>query len=203
MEFLLFISGILAYACPDPKLVKDVTPNENSSDTESFEEISESDLMELQAHKSPVSDTSDTLTYGSLSSNAGDVEKNMDLSAIDIEQSEKYVSDYLEKYVLDSDTDTDGTKVPVLKLESTTSSQTFDSSLQMKVTSFVSNLKSRFTRLLSERHQSGAEKFLDMDRECNLLDEFKFVVPTDPYMSPYCATDDDLKRFPPTRLLVN
>lgn len=56
--------------------------------------------MELQAHKSPVSDTSDTLTYGSLNSN--DDERNVkeiDLQPSDID-SQKYVSDFLEKYVL-------------------------------------------------------------------------------------------------------
>lgn len=90
----------IAYACADPKLKKDVNPNDTSSDTESFEEISESDLMELQAHKSPISETSDTLTYGSLSSHAPDVDRSIDLSTFDVEQSEQYVSDCLERYVL-------------------------------------------------------------------------------------------------------
>ena len=75
--------------------------SEQTSDTESFEEISESDLMELQAHKSPISETSDTLTYGSLNSNDDNRNiKDIDLQPSDIENSQKYVSDFLEKYVL-------------------------------------------------------------------------------------------------------
>lgn len=46
-----------------------VSMDVDNSDTESFEEISESDLQELQAQRSPVSDNSDTLTYTSLNSN--------------------------------------------------------------------------------------------------------------------------------------
>lgn len=77
--------------------------NETNSDvSESFEEISESDLLELQARKSPVSETSDTLTYGSLSSHADEAK---DQTVVNIDESkqsssEKYVSDFLEKYVL-------------------------------------------------------------------------------------------------------
>lgn len=57
--------------------------------------------MELQAHKSPVSETSDTLTYGSLNSGGeDDKNKDIDLQQSDIENSQKYVSDFLEKYVL-------------------------------------------------------------------------------------------------------
>lgn len=57
---------ILAYTSTDG------VKKDNSSDSDSFEEISESDLMELQAHKSPISETSDTLTYGSLNSQMED-----------------------------------------------------------------------------------------------------------------------------------
>lgn len=152
--------------------------------------------MELQAHKSPTSETSDTMTYGSL--NADD-----DVKEIDIEQSERMVSDFLEKYVLDSDTETDGTKVPTLKCESAASTTSIDTSIQTRVTTFVSNLKGRFVQLLGTRTPSGAERYLDVDRQCSLLDEFRFVVPRDPYLSPYCADPEDLKKFPPTRILVS
>lgn len=61
-----------------------------TSDSESFEEISESDLMELQAHKSPVSETSDTLTCGSLNSQLeNDQKEKIDLPP-----------DFLQNYVL-------------------------------------------------------------------------------------------------------
>lgn len=85
-----------AYAVPDTKLMQK-PPSEGTSDTESFEEISESDLMELQAHKSPVSETSDTLTYGSLTSADDNLNEN---GTADADNGQKYVSEFLEKYVL-------------------------------------------------------------------------------------------------------
>lgn len=98
IQFLIFS----AYALPDPDLIQDKEFNfQMNSDTESFEEITESDLQELQARKSPVSDTSDTLTYGSLCSNLNDEnEKDVYLTVSDIEKSGKQVSEFLEKYVL-------------------------------------------------------------------------------------------------------
>lgn len=86
-----------AYACPES--LKEKNGSESTSDSESFEEISESDLMELQAHKSPVSETSDTLTYGSLNSQTEDTkeqdgmkEKNNDIDPM--------FPDMLDKYIL-------------------------------------------------------------------------------------------------------
>jgi hypothetical protein len=116
--------------------------------------------------------------------------------------------------VLDSDTETDGTRVAVLKHESATSSQSLDDSLQNKVSNFVTNLKWRFNNWITQRASVGvdfmmprsvsaAEKYLDLDKQCSLLDEFKFVVPKDPYLSPFFASKEDLERFPPVRTLVN
>jgi hormone-sensitive lipase len=219
LPFGFMMRCLKAYACPDAskKTKNGSAACEQTSDTESFEEISESDLMELQAHKSPVSDTSDTLTYGSLNSNGAAVDdknvKDIDLQPSDIENSQKYVSDFLEKYVLDSDTETDGTRVAVLKHESATSSQSLDDSLQNKVSNFVTNLKWRFNNWITQRASVGvdfmmprsvsaAEKYLDLDKQCSLLDEFKFVVPKDPYLSPFFASKEDLERFPPVRTLT-
>lgn len=173
---------------------------EQTSDTESFEEISESDLLELQAHKSPISETSDTLTYGSLNSN---VDLNLDPT-----------NDLLDKFVLDSDTDTDGTRVPVLRYESGTSSQSLDDSIHQRVTNFVSSLKSRFSSWVTRSNTTNfdnysndsamtAEKYLDLGKPVNLVEEIKFTVPHDPYLSPFLADDEDLKRFPPVRALVS
>ena len=33
-------------------------------------------------------------------------------------------------------------------------------------------------------------------------DEFEFEVPDDPFISPYNASDETLKKFPPVRILV-
>lgn len=103
-----FFFCILAYIYPDPNRIKAVE-NHVHSDSESFEEISESDLLELQAHKSPISDTSDTLTYGSLSSQPEE-NKEQKFSPPELpsngnnnasnNSSQKYVSDFLERYAL-------------------------------------------------------------------------------------------------------
>lgn len=36
----------------------------------------------------------------------------------------------------------------------------------------------------------------------NLSDEFMFTVPKDPLISPYWASDEDLKKLPPIRIVV-
>lgn len=170
----------------------------NGSDSESFEEISESDLMELQAHKSPVSETSDTLTYGSFNS-----QDSRNDETVKGKNGESIMSNLLEKFVLDSDTDTDGSKIPVLTQEtSSSSSQTFSSSFQGRVSSLLSNLKGRFDNLIPKKSPSGAVKVLEGEKQQSWIDEFRFTVPTDPYLSPYCASDENLKKMPPIKILV-
>ncbi|XP_013192288.2 hormone-sensitive lipase [Amyelois transitella] len=79
----------------------------------SFEEVSPSDLAELHAHKSgserrKSSDT--TISAASLQSEhtATGVTPSED-------RSQQYVSEFLERYVLDSDTDSEGRRIPVIK----------------------------------------------------------------------------------------
>ncbi|KAJ8913019.1 hypothetical protein NQ315_002034, partial [Exocentrus adspersus] len=206
LPFGFLMRCLKAYAFPDSKTKNKATSSSNS-DSESFEEISESDLLELQAHKSPISDTSDTLTYGSLTSNVEE-EKTVDLTVSDVERQQKYMSEFLEKYVLDSDTETDGTRVSVVKQEKSSSSITNpDGSFHNRVSSVVSNLKSHFSKFLgatdSARSLTGAEKILDLDvdTQSNIVDKFQFTIPKDPFLSPIFASDEDLKRFPPVRVL--
>lgn len=114
---------------------------------------------------------------------------------------------------LDSDTETDGTKIAVLTQESATSSQSFDNSLQNRVSSFVTNLKWRFNNWVTQKASVGVDfmsykgstavKLLDLDKQNSLLDEFKFTVPEDPFLSPFFASDDNLKKFPPVRVVVS
>lgn len=114
-----------------------------------------------------------------------------------------YILQYTKPRIfLDSDTDTDGTKIPILTHESTSSSQTFSSSIQGRMSAFVSNLKGHLENFVPKRTPSGAVKILDTDKRSNILDEFKCVIPKDPYLSPYCASDDTLKKLPPVRILV-
>ncbi|XP_042209461.1 hormone-sensitive lipase-like isoform X2 [Homarus americanus] len=106
------------------------------SDTESFVEVSESDVKEAEALvKSPsfLSDPgSDTLTTVSLTSEASKLEdssiKNSNGSGNQKprekeERSRRYVTEFLEKYVLDSRTDKQGRRVPILRTGSEESEQ--------------------------------------------------------------------------------
>ncbi|KAL4715633.1 hypothetical protein ACJJTC_006212, partial [Scirpophaga incertulas] len=79
----------------------------------SFEEVSPSDLAELQAHKSgserrKSSDT--TISAASLQS-----EHTATGVTPPEDKSQQVVSDFLERYVLDSDTDSEGRRVPVIR----------------------------------------------------------------------------------------
>ncbi|CAG9766982.1 unnamed protein product [Ceutorhynchus assimilis] len=172
-------------------------PDYYNSDTESFEEISESDLAELQAHKSPVSEASDTLTYGSLNSNLDELAEK-DVTSAEIEKSQKYMADIVHKYVLESDTETEGTKTEM----ETTSSSNAENSFQNRLYGFVSTIKGHFSKMLGDRGLSGAEKVLEIDNTEKLWEEMSVPVQDSPYISPYCASDDDLKKFPPTKILT-
>lgn len=184
-----------------------------SPDTESFEEVSESDLLELQAHKSPVSETSDTLTNVSLSSQPSDSSKTAENTITENKNatSEKYVTEFLEKYVLDSDTDSDGNRVPVLRdnlnLDESNSENDKtiqnDPTFQQKFAGFVGALTKKLSLWKSKKRFSEAELFLDADRQKSLVEEFKFCVPKDPFLSPYWAKDEFLRQLPPTQILVS
>lgn len=101
----------------------------------------------------------------------------------------------------ESDTDTEGTRTQV-DAESTSSS-TADSSFQTRLFGFVSNIKGHFSKMLGERGFSGAEKVLETDKPNKLFEEICVPVANSPYLSPYCASDDELKKFPPTKILVS
>ncbi|XP_071539839.1 hormone-sensitive lipase [Panulirus ornatus] len=106
------------------------------SDTESFVEVSESDVKDAEVLvKSPsfISDPgSDTLTTVSLTSEASKLEdsstKNSNSNGYQKpeekeERSRRYVTEFLEKYVLDSRTDKQGRRVPILRTGSEESEQ--------------------------------------------------------------------------------
>ncbi|XP_068205914.1 hormone-sensitive lipase isoform X1 [Palaemon carinicauda] len=103
--------------------------HDSQSDTESFVEVSESDVKEAEALvKSPsfISEPgSDTLTTVSLTSEASSAKKgsNSQKSEEKEERSRRYVTEFLEKYVLDSRTDKQGRKVPILRTGSEESEQ--------------------------------------------------------------------------------
>ncbi|XP_037293343.1 hormone-sensitive lipase isoform X2 [Manduca sexta] len=100
---------------PDSNGFLKVSPSQEgiSEGPSSFEEVSPSDLAELQAHKSgserrKSSDT--TISAASLQS-----EHTATGITPPEDKSQKYVADFLERYVLDSDTDSEGRRIPVIK----------------------------------------------------------------------------------------
>lgn len=190
LKINIFIIVFLAYTSTDG------VKKDNSSDSDSFEEISESDLMELQAHKSPISETSDTLTYGSLNSQMED-KRELDLNALGkqkIFDLTAFGNCYCFFFV-ESDTETDATR---------STPQTFSENVQNRVVAFISNLKGRFENLMPKKSPSGAVRVLDIERERSTIEEFKNIkVPKDPYISPYLASDSALKQLPPVKILVS
>ncbi|XP_072383528.1 hormone-sensitive lipase isoform X1 [Diabrotica undecimpunctata] len=196
IPFGFLLRCLKAYACPDPHM-KQISNSNDNSDTESFEEITESDLMALQAHKSPVSENSDSMTYESLASNEQNNCEN------EQPKPQPLMNEILERYVQEQ-LPKEGSTDKVASSPSLTNTN----SLQSRVTGFVSNLKDSFTKYLAyflgERSISEAEKLLDLDVDPtpNILDKLGFDVPRDPYLSPIYASEEDLKKFPPTRVLT-
>ncbi|KAL3265402.1 hypothetical protein HHI36_009608 [Cryptolaemus montrouzieri] len=208
LPFGFLLRCLKAYAVPDPNLIQSKDGIfDNNSETESFEEITESDLQELQAHKSPVSESSDTLTDGSMCSNFNDeIEKEFALNTSDIEKSEKYVSDFLEKYVLESDTETEASKNIASNQESASSSRTMEYSIHNRISTFISSMKDRFSIMMGNQEDTGKavteDDILLFDSQTKLHDEFKFSVPSNPFLSPILASDDVLRQLPPVKVLT-
>ncbi|XP_060532409.1 hormone-sensitive lipase isoform X2 [Cylas formicarius] len=214
LPFGFMMRCLKAYACPigQPEL-----GGGYHSDTESFEEISESDLDELQAHKSPVSDASDTLTYGSLTSNP---EEEIDgKGAEEIEKNEIYATRIVQEYIL-STKEAEPPRSSTADDTCTESSTSTMESVQLKVTDFVANIKGQFTKFLKEsadrKKKTPKESAVQNEHETqgrspaphkklssSLLEEVcNFSVPRDPYLSPYLASDEDLNMFPTTKILT-
>lgn len=227
--FSNILQSFSAYACPnsspdqkentkEPATIaegSDLTPMSatglTESETESFEEVTESDLMELVAHKSPVSDASDTLTTVSLASSQlskPEADQFLDQQNIsDLKKDLKLDLSNNEKYVLDSEIK-DGKKVAVLRTEKRSEVQTNEKStgllrgMKSNVTNLISNT---FTAMSSRSPSENTSNihFLDSSDLKNPSDEFKFTVPKDPYLSPYWAPDETLRQLPPTSICVS
>ncbi|CAG9788363.1 unnamed protein product [Diatraea saccharalis] len=166
-----------------------------SEEPSSFEEVSPSDLAELQAHKSgserrQSSDT--TISAASLQS-----EHTATGVTPPAEKCEKYVSEFLERYVLDSDTESEGRR---------TRSQ---HRISEAATGIMGAMSSRLAYITGSNNIARPTQE-DMAVRSNLdaliarspSDEFIFSVPRDPFLSPYWADEQLLNRFPPVRILT-
>lgn len=101
--------------------------------------------------------------------------------------------------ILEADTDTEDTKTPQVDTESCASS--IDTSFQTKLFGFVSNIKGHFNKMLGEH--GGSDMTLETAKPNTLWEDLCFPGSNNPYLSPYCASDEDLKKFPPTKILVS
>lgn len=229
LPFGFMMRCLKAYACPNPSLSdqkentsfreptttaegSDLTPMSGTglteSETESFEEVTESDLMELVAHKSPVSDVSDTLTTVSLASSQlskPEADQFLDQQNMnDLKKDLKLDLSNNEKYVLDSEMK-DGKKIAVLRTEKRIEEQTNEKptgllrGMRSNVTNLISNTFTAMSSRSPSEHTSSIH-FLDSSDLKNPSDEFKFTVPKDPYLSPYWAADEVLRQLPPTSI---
>nr|CAD7570308.1 unnamed protein product [Timema californicum] len=160
---------------PDRRKEDSLISQRTGSDTESFEEVSESDLLELAAHKSPLSEEgTDTLTTVSLTSLQ---------SKPEADQAFKSLDNSLMK--TEADRANDNRKSPVSSNVVEVGSRKLDGKSLSSLSPGTSLLTTDLDALL-QRSPS---------------DEFQFEVPRDPYLSPYWASDSVLRQFPPVSIL--
>lgn len=135
----------------------------------------------------------------------------------------KYVSDFIERYVLDTTTNAAGEIEPVLRPVSRSASEenvVLDigketisvQNLQDKVSNAASNLVNRvsstFNSITTSKPitTSGSQSEFQSNLEALIArspsDEFIFEVPKDSHMSPYWASDEVLSQFPQTKILT-
>nr|XP_034832529.1 hormone-sensitive lipase isoform X2 [Maniola hyperantus] len=257
LPFGFMMRCLKAYACPNGKCGKEekhsnkeltssnattpvegngflkVSPSQGISEgPSSFEEVSPSDLAELQAHKSgserrKSSDT--TISAASLQSEhtATGITPTED-------KSQQYVSDFLERYVFDSDTDSEGRRYPIVKPnqdlshrepESENSStlvgeppliqdpehkdkKKIKNRISEAATGIMGAMSSRLAYITGSNNIRPTQEELAVRSNLDSLiarspsDEFIFSVPKDPLLSPYWAEEQLLKRFPPVRILT-
>ncbi|CAG9101066.1 unnamed protein product [Plutella xylostella] len=148
------------------------------------------------------------------------------------EMSQKCVSDFLEKYVLESDTEsakpsqrrdqsqregeseTSSTLVgePPLLQDTVTDHKErkrIKTRISEAATGIMGAMSSRFAYITGSNNitrptidELAARTNLDALIVRSPSDEFIFSVPRDPYLSPYWADDELLKKFPPVRILT-
>lgn len=104
---------------------------------------------------------------------------------------------------IDSDTDTDGSKMQMVTEEDVEERTRFQVTLQEKVSTFVTSLKGRLGNMVNMKTSSAAALQLDLDKEVDLLEHLQFPIPEAIYLSPLYACDDTLKQLPPIKLMVS
>ncbi|XP_066589495.1 hormone-sensitive lipase [Prorops nasuta] len=161
------------------------------SDTESFAEVSESDLIALAL--SPTEDESNEQKLASLPSDStlnsvslADIE-NIQSAELpkDEETSHEYIRKFLEKY----------RNSALGNLSTPNGSVGTDNDLSANIKTW-----SLFGWALGSTSKEMKE--LNIDGAKTPSEEFVFTVPKDPLLSPYLATDEALSRLPPIKILT-
>ncbi|KDR22472.1 hormone-sensitive lipase isoform X2 [Zootermopsis nevadensis] len=220
LPFGFMIRCMKAYACPSKDDITSTSSNTKTllegSDTESFEEVSESDLQELAAHKSVLSNDSDTLTTVSLASLQSKAEAD---HTVENNGAPNPAECYMEKYVLDSDTDSEGCKIQVLRSKPKVEENVLfevptqqDSGLSSRLGRAVGNIANYMTGTEPQQTPAGKQgqslslgseslEALDSLMQRSASDDLHFTIPRDPYLSPYWASDEVLKQLPTTKIV--
>ncbi|XP_061376846.1 hormone-sensitive lipase isoform X5 [Danaus plexippus] len=167
-----------------------------SSGPSSFEEVSPSDLAELQAHKSgserrQSADT--TISGGSLLSEhtATGISPTEDKSQQDTESESTLVGE-----------------PPLIQDQEHRDKKRIKARISEAATGLMGAMSSRLAYITGSNNIRPTQEELSVRSNLDALiarspsDEFIFSVPRDPLLSPYWADDDLLKRFPPVRLLT-
>ncbi len=132
-------------------------------------------------------------------------------------ESTKYVSSFMERYVLDTQNDR-----PVLRSVPVCTGSEENilldegrnvisvQNIQNKIYEVVGNMTSKLTAMTAStpirdpRESSSVRSRLDsITTSMNPSDEFSFEIPKDPMLSPFYATDDMLTQMPRTHILVS
>nr|XP_033325871.1 hormone-sensitive lipase isoform X1 [Megalopta genalis]XP_033325873.1 hormone-sensitive lipase isoform X1 [Megalopta genalis] len=194
MGFL--IRCLKAYAATDTKKMANSREKENDivegnkSDTESFAEVSESDLIALAL--SPNGDeTNDAHKLASLPSDT--TLNSVSLTEADVEtenptgvKSQEYIKRFLDLYR------NSGINPAAYMGNSAVST---NNAISRNGRSW-----SLFGWSLTGKHRESRE--LDIENIKNFSEEFMFTVPRDPFLSPYLAPDNLLAQLPPISMLT-
>lgn len=189
------IRCLKAYITPENKKMPREKEHENGecakSDTESFAEVSESDLIALalspngdetnEAHKLASLPSDSTLNSVSLT----EVDVGMEHPKEEA-KSQEYIQRFLEMY---RNTGADGST----HIENGTNNTDHNIPSNGKAWSL-------FGWSLSKKHRESRE--LDKDNVKSPFKEIMFATPKDPYISPYLAPDAVLAQMPPIKLLT-
>lgn len=146
------------------------------------------------------------------------LELDIDDDELKKQQSTQYVSEFIERYVLDQTIDESGNPRPILKAISRTLSEeniVFDVSrealsvqnIQEKLQNFALTLTAAVSSMTTSNPirstPSPDRNSLNALIARSPSDEFIFDVPKNPYLSPYWASDEILKQMPKIKFIVS